>query len=371
MKLKRFALLLVVSLATLSWLAIQTSHLKFGSRAVTDAAYAATTPDSNRSLAPTTITVADTACTSIQSAIDGLPPAGGRVLVAAGLYTCDTAIVIARDNVELLGEGGSTILRLADGANAPVLVVGETSTPPPAMHHHIRVADLMIDGNRREQNHECWGGPCDQGGLSYVRNNGVTLRHVRDVVIERVTVTGARSGGLVTEKVSQRITVRDFTATDNEFDGLAGYQTEDSLFTGLHLHDNVYTGLSLDLDFNGNVVSNAIITDSGRHGIFMRDARNNVFDSLTIRTSGRQGVYLAQNESSINPAKGNIFNGLVIEGSDDVALEVADASCTDNLLVAAQLVGNLGCVREPVPGLLTQAGTLCRSMSGRLPVIIR
>lgn len=367
MKTRRLALLLLVSSTVLLWVAAGSGLVTLWPSVAADAAYI-TRSDSP---SPASITVTDATCASIQTAIAALPAAGGRVLLPAGEYTCDTAVVIARDNVELLGEGNATVLRLTDGANAPVIVIGETATPPPAMHRHIRVADLMIDGNRREQNHECWGGPCDQGGLSYIRNNGLTLRHISDVVVERVTVTGARSGGLVAEKVSQRITVRDFTATDNEFDGLAAYQTENSLFTGLHLYDNLYTGLSLDLDFNSNVITDAVITGSGRHGIFMRDARDNVFDGLVIRGSGRQGVFLAQNESSTNAAKGNTFTSLVISGSADVAMQVADASCTDNLLSATQLVGNLGCVREAGPGLLTQVGVLCRSMSGRLPIIIK
>ncbi len=367
MKTRRLALLLLVSSTVLLWVAAGSGNVTLWPSVVADAAYA-TRSDSP---SPASITVTDVTCASIQSAIAALPAAGGRVLLPAGVYTCDTAVVIARDNVELLGEGNSTVLRLTDSANAPVIVIGETATPPPIMHRYIRVADLMIDGNRREQNYECWGGPCDQGGLSAIRNNGLTLRHVSDVVVERVTVTGARSSGLVAEKVSERITVRDFTATDNEYDGLAAYQTENSLFTGLHLYDNLFTGLSFDLDFNSNVISDAVITDSGRHGIFMRDARDNVFDGLVIRVSGRQGVFVAQNESPTNAAKGNTFTGLVISNSVGFAFEVADASCTDNLLVSAQLVGNLGCVREPSAGLLTQVGVLCRSTSGRLPVIIR
>ena len=43
--------------------------------------------------------------------------------------------------------------------------------------------------------------------------------------------------------------MRNLTAFDNEFDGLACYQTRDCLFTGLYLHDNPGAGISLDLGF--------------------------------------------------------------------------------------------------------------------------
>jgi hypothetical protein len=118
-----------------------------------------------------------------------------------------------------------------DGANSPVIVVGQTITPPTVTHHHIRIADLTIQGNREGQTEECWGGPCDTGGLTFIRNNGITLRRVSDVQIERVAVEGARSGGLVTEKGCQRITVHNFSSAQNEFDGLAAYETENSIFS--------------------------------------------------------------------------------------------------------------------------------------------
>ncbi len=170
-------------------------------------------------------------CLAIQAGIDALPPTGGQVIVHAGTYTCTVPIVIDRDNVDLRGQGPATVLRLADSANSPVLVLGQTTTLPFVTRSNIRVSDLFIDGNRESQTLECWGGPCDTGGLTAIRNNGITLRRVSDVLIERVTVSRARSGGLVSEKGSRRLTVRDFTSFDNHFDGLAAYETEDSTFS--------------------------------------------------------------------------------------------------------------------------------------------
>ena len=50
---------------------------------------------------------------------------------------------------------------------------------------------------------------------------------------------------------------------DLEFDGLAGYQTEDSLFTGLNVYNNQVAGLSFDLDFANNQVNNCFIKNNG------------------------------------------------------------------------------------------------------------
>jgi hypothetical protein len=262
-------------------------------------------------------------------------------------------------------------LRLANGANAPVLVLGQTQTPPTLTRSNIRVADLTIDGNRQNQTQECWGGSCDTGGLTMIRNNGLTLRHVSDVVIENITIVGARSGGLVTEKDSRRVTVRGLTASDNEFDGLAGYQTEDSLFTDLQLYDNAAAGLSLDLNFDNNIVGDAVISGSGTVGVFMVGAHDNVLSGLQIRSSGQHAIFLAQGNTPAIAPTGNIFSDLVVaepgsagfcvDGVGWVSVCVNNPSVTDNVLVGAQLLDNgNNCIKEAVGGLLQQTGVICR-----------
>jgi parallel beta-helix repeat protein len=303
----------------------------------------------------------DTGCDVIQSAIDGLPAGGGQVLISRGTFTCSTAIVIARDNVDLRGQGASTILRLADGANSPVVVIGDTNTPPTAVHHHISLSDLTIDGNREKQTVECWGGPCDQGGLSVIRNNGITVRGVRDVQIERISVFGARSGGLVSEKGCERISVSNFSSSDNYFDGIALYETENSIFSGLYLHDNPFAGMSLDIQFNNNIISEAVMSDNGKQGIFMRDSRDNVFSDVQIRGSGEQGLFLAQVDTDpTKPAAGNTFTGLVVSDSAQAGMRVNDVSCVNNLVAGAQFVNNGACISETNPGLVKKSGIVCR-----------
>lgn len=298
---------------------------------------------------------------AIQTAIDSLPPSGGQILVSSGVYTCKTAIVISRDNVELRGQGASTVLYLADGSDSPVLVVGDTATPISAKHRHIRVSDLLIDGNKANQTVEGWGGPCDSGGLTVIRNNGITIRGATDVLIERVEVYRARSGGLVAEKGCERLTVRDFTAAENYYDGIGAYETKNSLFSGLHLHDNAFAGMSLDIHFNHNIVSEAVMTNNGKQGIFMRDSRDNLFSSIYIRGSGEQGLFLAQTKyDPTTPAAGNTFEGLVVAKSVEAGMRVNNPSCVDNLVVGAQFIDNAEGISEASPGLVEQVGVVCR-----------
>lgn len=307
-----------------------------------------------------TVRVTGGDCRTIQQAIDSLPAGGGEVVVEAGTYVCGEFIHIDRDNVVLQGVGAATLLRLADGADSPVIVVGQRTVIPTEARGGIRIANLAIDGNRRNQRVECFRGPCSAGNP--LRNNGVTLRRVRDVVIENVTVYGAKSGGLVTELTCRRVTVRGLTSFDNEFDGLAGYETEESVFSGLVLHDNASAGISVDIGFHSNVISDAVIVGSGTHGIFMRDSRDNTITNLRIRVSGSHGIFCAQVDAdAAKPCAGNTFHGLMVSDSRGAGLRINDASCVHNLVDASQFFGNTGgCVSEAATGLAQRGSLICR-----------
>ncbi|MEI8354351.1 MAG: NosD domain-containing protein, partial [Lentisphaerota bacterium] len=226
----------------------------------------------------------------IQAALNNLPESGGTVVLKAGIYSVNQPICLSRDNLTLRGAGATTILRLANHANCPVVIMGSTSNYPTEVVKNLRVCDLDVDGNRDNQQVECWNilGEGDE-----IRNNGLTIRSVSDASVERVRSYRCRSGGLVTEKGVRRLTVSDYAAWDNHFDGLAAYVTEDSLFTQMVLRDNHGAGLSLDHKFNHNALSDVILADNGC-GIFMRDSRENLFQGVTIRNSREHGVFMSQ-----------------------------------------------------------------------------
>jgi hypothetical protein len=269
----------------------------------------------------------------IQAALDGLA-SGGEVLLEAGTYGIRHPIILQHDSQTLRGRGPETILRLADSANCPVVIMGAPTLRKSV--GHLRLADLLIDGNRAHQQSEFWRTAADG---SEINNNGVEVRCATDAIVERVVCCRCRSGGLVTCAGTRRLTVRDFAAYDNQYDGLACYLTEDSHFSGLFLHDNLAAGISLDLAFNRNFIDKALLSGNDL-GIFMRDARDNVFNGLTIRQSRHHGVFMAQAAAPTNTGwqlspgtecTGNRFGGLQITGCAGMPFLVNDASCTNNL----------------------------------------
>jgi hypothetical protein len=274
----------------------------------------------------------------IQRALDGLPDSGGDVVLPPGNFEVSQPIVLRRDHQTLRGSGPATVLRLADGANCPVIILGEPVNYPKHTVRDLRVGDLFIDGNRFHQQRELWQ---LQGEGTEIRNNGVTVQNICDSTVENVACARCRSGGLVTTRDVRRLTVRNLTAFDNEFDGLACYQTEDCLFTGLYLHDNPDAGISLDLDFNHNVISNAVLTANDL-GVFMRASCDNQFCNVTIRSSRHFGVFMAHSEQQTprgwepvprTECVQNSFTNLAASDCGGAAFRVNNTTCTNNVII--------------------------------------
>ncbi len=270
---------------------------------------------------------------------------GGEVVLEAGTYIISKPIVLQRDRQTLRGAGTNTILRLADHANCPVIVLG---APRNAPHHgtaNLRVADLFIDGNRTNQSSELWRAA---GDGSLLNNNGIDVYCVSNATVEHVTCCRCRSGGLVSSAGTRNLIVTDFTAFDNQYDGLACYLTENSLFKDLKLHDNVAAGISIDLNFNNNTIENAVMMGN-ELGIFMRDSHANTFKNVTIGKCRNHGVFMAQ---AVSPTKSgwqltpgtectdNTFNSLLITNCGGKAFLVNNASCTNNTIANARFVDN-------------------------------
>ena len=284
---------------------------------------------------------AGTTGVQIQRALDLLPERGGEVVLPAGVFTVRQPIVLRREHQTLRGSGVETILRLADGANCPVVILGEPVNNPQQTTRYLCLSNLFIDGNRSHQERELWQ---LQGEGSQIRNNGITVQNVSDAVVEHVTCARCRSGGLVTTRGVRRLTVRDLTAFDNEFDGLACYHTEDSLFTELYLHGNPGAGISLDLDFNNNVISNAVLVANDL-GIFMRASCHNQFYNISIHDSHHYGVFMAHAEKRTlrgwQPAPRtecvhNAFTNFIASNCGSAAFRVNDTTCTNNVIIGAQ-----------------------------------
>ena len=281
----------------------------------------------------------------IQDALNSLPESGGEVVLPPGNILVRQPLVLRRDFQSLRGSGAATVLQLADNANCPVIILGQPVNAPRVSVKYLCVSDLTIDGNRSHQSRELWQ---LAGEGSEIRNNGLTIQGVTDSAVKNVASAHCRSGGLVTTLGVRRLTVKNFESFDNEFDGLACYLTEESIFSNLNLHDNPGAGISLDLAFNHNTISNATL-NANDLGIFMRSSNQNKFYGVSIKSSRQHGVFMAQAEeftaggsrpAPLTECTHNAFTNLAAVDCGGVAFRVNDSTCTNNTINRATFNGN-------------------------------
>ena len=293
---------------------------------------------------PVIITLSATSSgAEIQKALDSLPPKG-EVILLEGRYEISHPLRLRHDYMTLRGSGPKTLLHLSAAANCPVVILGPPLTRGKRPLSHVRLANLQIYGNRRNQKVELWR---TVGDGSEFNNDGVEIWNVNDALVEHVTCSRCRSGGLVSSK-ARRMVVSDFESFDNQFDGLACYLTEDCQFQDLRLHDNIAAGISLDLAFNHNLFTNVALFGNDL-GVFMRYSKYNVFKAMSIWKCRHDGVFMAQTaEPSTNgwhlspgtECTGNDFENLLVRDCGGRAFRVNDASCTNNMISAAQFRRN-------------------------------
>ncbi len=291
---------------------------------------------------------------AIHAALAALPAAGGVVELGPGTFTITRPIILDRDGVELRGQGRQTLLQLAAHANCPVVLIGSIYTPVERVVRRITVRQLAIDGNRPEQDFECYGGPCDERNLTALRNNGITIRGAEDILVEDLLTRRARSGGVVLEKDCSRVRLNRLESADNEFDGVAAYESEDCEFTHLNLHHNRSAGFSFDWRFVRNRIADSSASDNGSQGIFMRDSRWNTFERVTLQRNGEQGIFIAETTELPGTAcRHNRFIQAVITGNRAQGLRINDRSCEANRLEDSLVTDNrLENISLAVPGLL-------------------
>jgi parallel beta helix pectate lyase-like protein len=133
------------------------------------------------------------------------------------------------------------IIEMAPNTNSPAIVIGDSKTQEPSFRvYGITLKNVTIIGNEHQQTSEY------HAPLPFLRNNGITIRGASNVIVENVTVIGARSGGIVLEKGCENIVVRNSAFIANHFDGVAACETKNSLFYNLVVAHNRYAGISLD-----------------------------------------------------------------------------------------------------------------------------
>lgn len=234
--------------------------------------------------------------------------------------------------------GSNSTLKLADGANCPVIIIGDPLSDPGYETTDVYISGINIKGNSSSQRHEGWGGDPNVSNKHAIRNSGIVVRRASKILIDKVSVDGATSGGIVIERGCRDVSVINCKLSSSVFDGVAVYESEnifisDSTFTG-----NGFAGISADLNFKNSLVSNCVASNNGAQGIFLRHSRGNTFINMTISDNLKQGVFLAKSELPESEAMNNIFFDISFSKNPE-NFRINDKECLNNALVRPRILG--------------------------------
>ena len=206
-------------------------------------------------------------------------------------------------------------IRVSDKANCPAIIVGTTNN----RISNVTIFNIEIDGNRTNQSGELW--------KHNLRNNGIFVQNADNVTISNVVIRSCRSGGFVCERVNN-LRVIHLISNDNHFDGLATYETINSVFENIALSKNQAAGISIDNSCKNNLFSDCIITLNDSI-LFMRNSDGNVFNQFLLNKN-KHGIFISQvDDDPTTGCSNNTFSGI-----PQRFFRINNPSCTNNAILS-------------------------------------
>lgn len=217
----------------------------------------------------------------IQSAINALVN-GGRIFIKRGVYTltCKTThdservciSLAGKRNIEIVGEGSGTVLRLADNQNATIISLYNGA-------RFNRIMNIRFDGNK-ENNPEVEAGVLHPNGVNIRLNSNHNI--VQDCIFENIT-----AHPILIITTSHR-----------------------NLIIGNYFENNDWYDVAASGDSIGNVVARNVISNSIGLESFL--GSNTVFAENTIYSSPRAGATALAVSSIISDGNDIIAYNMIV-----------------------------------------------------------
>ena len=222
----------------------------------------------------------------LQQAIDRLPSDRPATLcLARGEYPLKGLVSIQHDGLTLRGAGPGTVLRMADGVQQPLLVIGDYLHEVP--DHRIRdvtVADLQLIGGHAE--HEF------MPERPYLSNSAVVIRAGEHIRLSGLKASRCRSACLLSERDSHDLVFEHNDVFDADWDGVSFNSTRNVQLINNYIHDNVAAGVTTE-ELNDSEIRGNRLERNGSQGMYLSNARRNRFIDNQFTNNKSAGVFLA------------------------------------------------------------------------------
>lgn len=207
------------------------------------------------------------------------------VCLGAGEFRLPRMLAIARDRVTLRGAGPSTVLRLADRVESPVIVVGDhTHQIPARVTTRVTIEHMHIVGQGR-------GGSEVERDHRYLTNSAVSVRGARNVTLRGLEVSACRSACILTEHDCEDVVVEDNRVVGSVWDGIALNRTVKARVAGNTIDGNTASGITAE-HLERSVIEDNAVTGNGTHGLYLSDSYRNVITRNRFADNVLSGVFL-------------------------------------------------------------------------------
>ena len=266
--------------------------------------------------------------TTIQMAVDALPPEGGTVYLPAGIYKISEPIIVKKSDVSLTGEGTATILlNTSEEGKNTIELIGTEEEPI----WRVKVSDMHLKGNEKCGNaiyanwineislsdmwidHHgksgiyldyCYENPrVYDNNIAYNKEMGVLLDGCHDIVISANQME--ENGVGIYGKGLYNATVTGNNIDDHIKNCIYFINTLGSIITANMLENCLGKSVILDEKCNGIVVTGNTFRMPGVLSVFKTKGvviTGNAFDAS-------ESTALEVEESELITVSGNIFSG--------------------------------------------------------------
>jgi hypothetical protein len=317
----------------------------------------------------------------INAAIDAANAAGGGIVfIPRGTFLV-TGVTL-KSNVEIVGSGYGSVIKLKNATNAGVINFAAAAT-------RCGVSHLRVDGNKVNQteDHDCYG--IVTPGAGGVSDSWVRDCWVHDSLRSAIYMEGPRneasrnyiwSIGNTTNPGRTGIVMSGENVT-------AGY----CRVIGNYIEDCTEYGIKIYPRNDETIVANNVIRDSGRYGIYNQSSNGVAYIGNVIENAGEFGILiqgtddgLSSNDCSVtggairNSLSGGIIlwaggtgtvlntsiSGVVLTGNEGAGVQVQNAPNTT--ISGCTIAGNGTTWAKGSEGIVVMTGSTNTTITGNV-----
>jgi parallel beta helix pectate lyase-like protein len=210
---------------------------------------------------------------SLQAAIDALPPTGGVLRLPAGTFEIDRPLRISQQDVLIEGSGTATHIKNTNTEGQPALEIDNPKhkTDSKATLWRVQIQNLRLTGNEKS-------------------GHGILAHHVDEIFLHGVTVSYHGGEGIHLDHCYEDPRICDCLMSYNKAAGLHLDGCHDIVVVGNHFEENldaVQCRDSFNLCMTGNNLD-----DHLRHGVVIENTYGSVVSGNMIEECNGTAIIL-------------------------------------------------------------------------------